>query len=481
MADDKAEIKILSGNSRTRNPPQAAAVHSGIKVKMKNKQKRSTKIKAVVLGVLCAGLLLTGCGEKQSSQTPQRAATQSNYAALNGKRILFLTSQSKYYSEYQEMADYILENYGCDVEFQIVPDNEYPSFLRLKLMTAQTPDVFEYNCPIQNAEIDVQEYCEDLSGESWVGRLVNREAVEDPENGKLYALPKESMSGIMAVYYNKGVLEECGITDPHPKTYEEFLEILDQIRRKGKGCVPFYETNGDNWTTQIFMTEGFAVSLGEENEEIFAKLGEGTLKWQQVPQFQEVLEEYLALIRHGYVNNDHLPAKYESMIEAVGTGKAAMALTTEQAAAKICAEYPETEMGAFAIPFLDQDMLAVSKSIQGLFVPKSGEQVETTKLFLELWSQPEVQNIYFRSQREAPAFADTEADNVLPCVTQLTEDYIRTGKYCRQMNDQLADFAPAVQNMWPVYVEMVSWRITPQEVLRQFQQEMDAYRKEQSG
>lgn len=417
--------------------------------------------------------------ESAQQQQKEQQKADSNYAALSGKRISFLTSQSKYYSEYQEMADYILENYGCDVEFQIVPDNEYPSFLRLKLMTAQTPDIFEYNCPIQNAEIDVQEYCEDLSQESWVSRLVNREAVEDPTNGKLYALPKESMSGIMAVYYNKGVLEACGINDPHPKTYEEFLEILDQIRRKGKGCVPFYETNGDNWTTQIFMTEGFPVSLGEENEEVFAALSEGSLKWQRVPQFQEVLEEYLELIRQGYVNNDHLSAKYESMIEEVGTGGAAMALTTEQAAAKICAEYPETEMGAFAIPFLDQDMLAVSKSIQGLFVPKSGEQVEITKLFLELWSQPEVQNIYFRSQREAPAFADTEADNVLSCVQELEENYIQTGKYCRQMNDQLAEYAPAVQNMWPQYVQMVSWRITPQEVLRQFQQEMDAYRKEQ--
>lgn len=417
--------------------------------------------------------------ESAQQQQKEQQKADSNYAALSGKRISFLTSQSKYYSEYQEMADYILENYGCDVEFQIVPDNEYPSFLRLKLMTAQTPDIFEYNCPIQNAEIDVQEYCEDLSQESWVSRLVNREAVEDPTNGKLYALPKESMSGIMAVYYNKGVLEACGITDPYPKTYEEFLEILDQIRRKGKGCVPFYETNGDNWTTQIFMTEGFPVSLGEENEEVFAALSEGSLKWQRVPQFQEVLEEYLELIRQGYVNNDHLSAKYESMIEEVGTGGAAMALTTEQAAAKICAEYPETEMGAFAIPFLDQDMLAVSKSIQGLFVPKSGEQVEITKLFLELWSQPEVQNIYFRSQREAPAFADTEADNVLSCVQELEENYIQTGKYCRQMNDQLAEYAPAVQNMWPQYVQMVSWRITPQEVLRQFQQEMDAYRKEQ--
>ncbi len=417
--------------------------------------------------------------ESAQQQQKEQQKADSNYAALSGKRISFLTSQSKYYSEYQEMADYILENYGCDVEFQIVPDNEYPSFLRLKLMTAQTPDIFEYNCPIQNAEIDVQEYCEDLSQESWVSRLVNREAVEDPTNGKLYALPKESMSGIMAVYYNKGVLEACGITDPHPKTYEEFLEILDQIRRKGKGCVPFYETNGDNWTTQIFMTEGFPVSLGEENEEVFAALSEGSLKWQRVPQFQEVLEEYLELIRQGYVNNDHLSAKYESMIEEVGTGGAAMALTKEQAAAKICAEYPETEMGAFAIPFLDQDMLAVSKSIQGLFVPKSGEQVEITKLFLELWSQPKVQNIYFRSQREAPAFADTEADNVLSCVQELEENYIQTGKYCRQMNDQLAEYAPAVQNMWPQYVQMVSWRITPQEVLRQFQQEMDAYRKEQ--
>ena len=55
--------------------------------------------------------------------------------------------------------------------------------------------------------------CEDLSNEPWVSRLVNPDMLKDSKDGKMYALPKESSSGYQVVYYNKELLESCGITD----------------------------------------------------------------------------------------------------------------------------------------------------------------------------------------------------------------------------------------------------------------------------
>lgn len=424
----------------------------------------------ICIGILAGCVLLGGCKEKTLTE-------ETKYDSLQGKRITFLTSQSKYFEEYQKMADMIYEKYGCDVVFQIVPDNEYASFVKLKLTTGQVPDVFEYNCPMQNKEIEVAHYCEDLSEEDWVGRLIDPDLIKDHTDGKIYALPKESASGFQAVYYNRQVLAECGIVNPHPGTWQEFLEILDQVKRKGKGTIPFYETNADAWTTQIFMTGGFPVALGEQTEETFQQLADGELKWTEVSEFREIMTLYTDLIRYGYVNGNHLSAGYKTAVKMLGTGQAAMYLTTEQCAADIVANYPACEVGAFVLPFKDRDVLPISQAVQGLFVPKDGEQVEVVKLFLQAWSAPEIQNIYLETQKINTAFTDADQVEQLECIQYLTANYLETGKYVYQMNDQISDYTAVFEELWTGYTQMVSWRKTPDEVLRDFQLVFEEYRK----
>lgn len=83
----------------------------------------------------------------------------------------------------------------------------------------------------------------------------------------MYALPKESSSGYQVVYYNKALLEECGITDPEPQTYDEFLDILKAVK-ENSDAAPFLQTNKDNWETQIFMTGGIPIALGDKLQKI---------------------------------------------------------------------------------------------------------------------------------------------------------------------------------------------------------------------
>lgn len=426
--------------------------------------------------------LLCSCSNGKNNDHDNSSILQKEkYAVLQGKRITFLTSQNKYYDEYSLMAAAVKEIYGCDVEFQVVPDNEYASFLKLKLATMEVPDVFEYNCPTQNQEIEASKYCMDLSKEQWVWRLVKPDLLKDTGDGKIYAMPKESISGFMAVYYNKKVLEKCGITDPHPKTYQEFLDILKIVKEKGEGVIPFYETNGDIWTTQIFMTCGYPVALGDRAEKTFQKLVKNEIKWTEVPEFSLILTRYETLLKDGYVNKDHETAGYESAIEMVGTGKAAMYLATELCASEIMAKYPGCELGAFAIPYLDRDILPISKSVTGLFVPKEGEQVEAAKAFLEVWSLPEIQNIYFFRQGSFPAFADTKGGKIIDCLQQLMDDYVMTGNYIYQMNDQMSECNAIFEKLWKEYSMVASGKITPNAALERFQYIYEGFIDEQGG
>lgn len=429
----------------------------------------------------------TAAGESAAGETAADEGSEDTAAAesgggdsiLSGKKISFLTCQGKFFDEYNTMAEAIQNDYGCEVEFQVVPDDEYQSLLKVKLSTSEVPDVFEYNYPTQNADIGASQYCEDLSGEEWVSRLVNPELIKDPNDDKYYALPKESSSSYMAVYYNKDVLESCGITDPHPTTYAEFLDILKTVKEKGEGVTPLYMTDADTWTTQIFMTCGFPVALGDKAEETFNKLRNNEMKWTEEPVFAEVLGDYVSLVEEGYVNEDHLSAGYDTAAEKLGTGAVAMYITIEQCAADIMAKYPDCNLGSFVIPYGDNDMLSTGAYVQGLFVPSAGSQTDVAKEFLKVWSDPKYQELYYASKPGFPAFSDVDGGAVVECVQNLVDNYITTGKYVYQLNDQMAECSTIWPDLWNYYVEAVSGTKTPEEVFETFQTQYVDYMQQQ--
>ena len=113
----------------------------------------------------------------------------------------------------------------------------------------------DINIPSTIIQIGVEKFV-DLSDQPWVSRLTNPNLTMI--DGKFYGLPKESSSAYIACYYNKKVMDSLGITDPNPTTYADFLSILETIKTKGNGITPFYASNKDAWTPQIFMSNGFS-------------------------------------------------------------------------------------------------------------------------------------------------------------------------------------------------------------------------------
>lgn len=454
------------------------------------KKNMLTKLLAVSLSAAVA-VGAAGCGGSDAGEAPagdaaaaadaQEAETsdgggaqdsaasgEADYSVLEGKTISFMTSQGKYFEEYQTMADAIKADYGCTVEFQVIPDDEYMSVTNLKLSTEEVPDVFELNVPSQNVTTNVYEYCEDLSNEPWVERLVNPELLKDRKDGKIYGLPKESSSGYQAVYYNKKILADCGIENPMPKTYDEFLEILKTVKEKSD-VTPFLQTNADNWTTQIFMTGGIPIALGDKAAETYEKLLGNEMKWTDIPEATTILQNYVNLFSDGYVNADHLSIGYDDAAEIMGTGKAAMYLTIEQWASDMNAKYPDVEFGSFAIPHADTPNLPTGDYVQGLLVPKAGKQADVAKVFLQVWSMPKYQNLYWEVNPGFPAFNDVDGGDVVQCVQDVVDNYITTGNYTYEINGQMADANGSFNDLWNFYVAAAAGDMTPEEVFSEFQ------------
>lgn len=441
-----------------------------------------------VIAVLMSVVLLTSmaaCGApnapKQEAQKEMENKEPDGMEAekMETTKISFLTSQGKFKEEYRAMADAIKADHGFEVDFQVVPDNEFYSLLKVKLSTSEVPDVFEYNYPTQNQELSISQYCEDLSAEPWNERLINPDLIKDYVDGKIYALPKESASTYLAVYYNTKVLADCGLTDVNPKTYQEFIDILETVKQKGNGTIPFYMTCKDTWTTQIYPTCGFSVALDEKAPEIYDKLLTNKMGWNEVPEFESTLDDFKALFDKGYVNKDFLSATYDSATEKVASGKAAMYLSIESFAMNTKAQFPDVELGSFIIPYNDVYKLPIGQYVQGLFVPKEGKQVDKVKEFLRLWSDPKYQNIYYETQPGFPAFNDVNGGDVLPCVQKLVTDYVETNTYTYQLNDPMTAASTLFPDLWNYYNEMLSGTKTSAQVLGTFQKQYVDFMKQQ--
>lgn len=408
-----------------------------------------------------------------------QAEAGTDFSVLEGKTISFMVNQGAFLESYNTIAEAIQADYGCEVEFQVIPTEEYDSLIKVKLSTSEVPDIFEANMPSQNVVYGVSQYCEDLSGEPWVSRLINPDLIKDADDGKIYALPRESSSGYQAVYYNKKVMADCGITDPQPKTYQEFLDLLQTVKEKGNGVIPFYQTQADTWTTQIFMTGGIACSLGDKVIETTDKLLKNEIKWTDIPETVEILQDYVNLEKEGYMNEDMMSVGYDTAVEAVCTGKAAMYLSVEQWAADASSKYPDCELGSFVIPYGDNVLLPTGSYVQGFYVPKAGKQVDAVKAFLQAWSMPKYQNMYYAENPGFPPYHDVDGGEVVPAVQSLVDNYIATGSYVLEMNSLMAVSSGINEDLWNYYIEALQGDKTPEEVFETLQTDYVDYMQQQ--
>lgn len=446
--------------------------------------KKSLKI-ILALAVAFSLLLTVACGTAKTADQPKEQSTKVEETKVVEEKkevkISWLTSQAKYKDVFKDMAAELQKDEGYVIDFQVLPDDQFYTVVKTKLATSEVPDILEYNVPTTNEEIRASQNCEDLSNEPWVSRLSNPNLLKDYKDGKIYALPRESSSFYGAAYYNKKVMKELGMENPEPKTYKEFLDILEKIKVSGKDITPLYASNKDSWTTQIFMTLGFAVALSPNDKATWDNLLTNKVKWAEVPEFKDILTDYSDLYKKGYINKDHLSATYDMAKEAVATGKAAMMLNGEWAASDIVAKWPGTDLGAFIVPFKDKMQMGTGAYVQGLFVMKAGTQVEEVKKFLNAWSQSKYQNMFYAKLPGFPGFKDVDGGTIVPCVKELSDKYILTNKYTYQLNDPMGFASPIFADLWKYYIEMtVPGGKTPEQVLQAWDKKYSDYMKQKA-
>lgn len=397
-------------------------------------------------------------------------------------KISILTSQGSYRADsFSKMSEKMKELYGYEIEWQVLPDDQYYVLAKSKVATGEVPDIIEYNTPSNNVELNAHEKVVPLDDQAWVKRLVNPDLLKDPDDGKIYAQPRESGTFFGGVYFNKKVLEDLGVSTEQPKDIAELKERMHEIKDKSDGNVmPVYFSNApaEAWTTQIYATLGFAVQNYPNDKDVFDKLLKNEITFPEAPGFVEVLTDFKSFFDEGLANENHLSADYDSVQEAIGTGKAAMVFHGEWFPTLVTQRYPDVELGSWVIPYNGNDIMGTGAYVRGMFVMKDGKQVEKTLEFLDKWSQPEIQNIYFEDQAGFSAFNDVDGGEVDPSVQNLVDNYLSTGKYTYQINDPLGAASAIWPELWKLYQDMLASDREPKEILEEWQAIYEDYMKQ---
>lgn len=301
---------------------------------MKDTIGRCPLIAAVIVVVYLVPLTLFAAGERETAETPER-------------KISVMMGSNRYRDAYRTMFDKIGTDHDIEMDLQIIPDEQFDNLIKTKLATREVPDIFLHNAPEYYDAVRVEENCVDLTDQPWVSRLTNPGMVID-SSGRIWAMPETSGTFFGAAYYNKDVLNRLGITDPRPKTYAEFIAILERIKAADSDVVPLFMSDRNNWTTQISMTVGYSFALGDRAEEVYTAIMNNELKFQDVPEFEGILNDYLILIERELVNPNHLSATYDDAVAAVASGRAAMIYNGEWTIAGL--EGEGASIGAFPVP-----------------------------------------------------------------------------------------------------------------------------------
>lgn len=442
-------------------------------------KKLISALMALTLGVSLAACSSTTASESVTTSNSVAAATSETTS--EPVTITALIQQSRNFDGLQKMIQKLADEENIIVDAQIVPDDEAVNMIKMKLNSGEAPDIIDYNVPAIYDLVDPAEYFADMTGEEWTQRLKIPENVTCKEDGKIYGFPFLSVPGTHGFIYNKDVFEAAGVTE-EPTTWDELLDACEKI--KAIGVTPIYMPK-DSWVPQVLMTDNFAKALGTEGCQDFAdKVMKNEIKWSDVPEFAEVIDQYLALYSKGYINDNFASAVYDDAIAAVADGTATMHFNGDFFAASVLEANPEANIGMFAMSMKDGvDVVTENMSSAGFVAYKNSKNLDTVKKVFNLWSTPEYANLYFADRPAFPAFEGVDGGPVPSYLENINEKYIQSGKAVPEFNYYVMDLnALCESTLYVYYVDApAKGNMDGAAIMEKFQGDFEQYMKDQGA
>ena len=346
-----------------------------------------------------------------------------------------------------------------NVELVLNPDAQNTSILQTKLASGQPSDLICYNKVSAENELEVVKNCVDLSDEPFVDNLANKDILVAPD-GNIYGFAFEVKTGGMGVVYNKDIFEEKGLEIP--RTYDEFLTVCETL--KADGITPFYGPFKDVWTFQMWTTSTWGYYVTANEPDLWDRLNNNEIGWDEVPAFQESLEKAYNLFKDGYMQETVLSDDYNSIPTAMGSGEYAMTVGSNTTVRDLLNAHPDKKFDMFPYPVYEgeEEYMTISQLDAEFFIPNDAKHIEEAKLFLNFMATPEQCDRAQAAASFVPNVTGAKEPEFDEFEGRLYEEYNKTGKTVLEMN---AYMKVDLNDLWVYYQDMFADAKTPAEVL----------------
>ncbi|CUX21143.1 Multiple sugar-binding protein precursor [Clostridium sp. C105KSO15] len=403
-----------------------------------------------VLTVLLVCLILVGCvGGKHAKANDEMA---------NEPVVLTFMMPQTHDKDFLQglLKEYEKENPGCQIEVQRIPDNQWIDLVKSKAAVGEMPDMIRIDRGLLE-EVGTDHFVEFDEKESWYDRIKEEQKVNKEIDGHLFGLPIGSVSSI-GIIYNSEIFERLNLSVPH--NMEEFRAVCERLKKEG--LIPLYASDKDSWTTPLFFS-CMAVQLTENH--LWERLLSNQVKWSEVPEFETMLNEIVALYKAGYTNPDYLEATYDGAVDAFAAGKAAMYTSGQFFIQDVIKKNPEREVMMMPVPYDNKDLLTIISGPGMFAVSKDSEHIEQARHFLEWFSMPDHMDVFNKGWSHMPVFKDQKM--VLNSWQQfLYDNYISKNKTVSEIGEVLSGINK--NEFWNNQREMLAGRMTARQVLEEW-------------
>jgi raffinose/stachyose/melibiose transport system substrate-binding protein len=233
----------------------------------------------------------------------------------------------------------------------------------------------------------MDQYCIELTDQDWTSRMEDSARSAVSANDKVYGI---TFPGAKMYFYlyNKQIFEELDLEIP--TTYKELKDICQKML--DAGYTPIYEatTNGWHQVLPLFETGGLWLA---DDPDIYDKLNANEVELESIPHLLTIIEQLDECAKAGYFGADYLSNTMENAKGAMASGEYGMIINEMGFRGEVEADYPDfkatEEMGAFVMPWGDNQVIGVNPASNAYFINKESKYTEEAKQFFEFLARPE--------------------------------------------------------------------------------------------
>lgn len=310
------------------------------------------------LTVLVAASFLAACGNNDNgnannqaapsasaSSTPSASASNAQSTDDEAFEISvahwILGSSNAYAEQYMKSVETLYKQKypNATIKWNPIQGEKYHELLKAQLATGSAPDVFFH----QNALVPFAKagYLADLSDQPWASQIMESTKPDNTFEGKVYSAPVD-VSG-WGIFYNKKVFADAGVSVP--TNYDEFIAAGEKI--KANGVIPVTAGFKDGWPIS-----GTWISLASfvygANANVAKDLFDGKTKVDG-PEFKALFDGFKEMVDKGILSKSVLSTGYDTAVQQVGEGKAAMMFNGPWMNSVVADKY-KVDLGFFPMP-----------------------------------------------------------------------------------------------------------------------------------